>query len=71
VAYGVDPAFQIAENFVRTVKVVNDAAEHGVKLLFDFANLITSDPEQRAALLQGVEMHRKLYPDYGKKTLNN
>ena len=32
-----DPAFVVAEKFVRSVKVVNDAAERGVKLVSDFA----------------------------------
>ena len=55
---------------MRTVKVVNDAAERGVKLISDYANIITSDPEQRAALLQGVEKHRSEFKDFDKKTLN-
>jgi len=65
-----NPAFQITENFVRTVKVVNDAAERGIKLITDFAQIITTDPEQQSALLQGVENHRCQYPDFDKKTLN-
>ena len=65
-----DSEFTVAETFVRTVKVVNDAAERGVKLISDFASIITCDPEQRAALLQGVEKHRQQYKDFDKKTLN-
>ena len=65
-----DPDFLATESFVQTVKVVNDAAERGVKLISDFANIITSDPEQRAALLQGVEEHHHQYKDFDKKTLN-
>jgi hypothetical protein len=65
-----DPDFVLAEQFVRTVKVVNDAAERGVKLISDFATIITTDPEQREWLLQGVEYHRKEYPSFDKKTLN-
>jgi len=59
-----------AEHFVSTVKTVNDAAERGVKLMSDFANHITTDSVQRAALLQAVEHHRKMYPDSTKKSLN-
>ena len=66
-----DPDFQIAENFVHSVKVVNDAAERGVKLISDFATIITTDPAQRQALLQGVENHRQMYPDFKKTTLSN
>ena len=65
-----DPAFVVAEKFVRSVKVVNDAAERGVKLVSDFATVITTDPVQRAWLLQGVEEHRKQFPAFDKKTLN-
>lgn len=65
-----DHDFRVAELFVRTVKVVNDAAERGVKLISDFATIITTDTEQRAWLLQGVEQHRKLYSSFDKKTLN-
>lgn len=66
-----DPDFQIAEIFVRSVKVVNDVAERGVKLISDFATIITTDPVQRQALLQGVENHRQKYPDFKKTTLCN
>jgi len=31
----------VAKTFVCTVKVVNDAAERGVKLISDFANITT------------------------------
>ena len=63
------PGYKEAEKFVCTVKVVNDTAERGVKLISEFATIITSDPEKREWLLQGVENHRQQYPDFGKKTL--
>ena len=63
------PGYQETEKFVCTVKVVNDTAERGVKLISEFATIITSDPQQRAWLLQGVESHRQQYPDFDKKTL--
>jgi len=65
-----DPDFIVAETFVRNVKVVNDAAERGVKLMTDYATAITTDPQQKAAMLQCVEHHRRLYPDFQKRTLN-
>jgi hypothetical protein len=68
--WSTDPDYQTAECFVRSIKVVNDAAERGVKLIADFATIITTDPEQRQALLQGVENHRHKYPDFKKKTLS-
>jgi hypothetical protein len=65
-----EPDVCTANDFVRTGKVVNDTAERGVKLMTDFATCITTDPIQRAALLQAVEQHRQLYPDCLKSTLN-
>ena len=59
-----------AEQFVGSVKVVNDATERGVKLITDYATIITTDKEQRAWLLQGVEHHRKLYPAFKKRALH-
>ena len=49
---------------MRSVKVVNDMAEHGVKLIADFATIITTDPAQRHAVLQGIENHHMRYTRY-------
>ena len=65
-----DSDFCIAERFVRTVEVVNDTAERGVKLISDFATSITTDPMQQSAQLQDGEHYRRLYPDFAKETLN-
>jgi hypothetical protein len=65
-----DLDFAKAEQFVGSVKVVNDATERGVKLITDYATIITTDKEQRAWLLQGVEHHRKLYPAFEKRALH-
>ena len=43
-----EPVFLTAEKFVRMVKVVNDTAEREVKLISDFATIITTDSEQRS-----------------------
>ena len=66
-----DPGFKELEQFVRTVKVTNDAAERGVKLISDYSKILTKDPATRVKLLQGVEMDRKINPDFRKCTLNN
>ena len=47
------PGYKEAEKFVCTVKVVNDTAERGVKLISEFATIITSDPEQGEWLSAG------------------
>ncbi|KAG0727483.1 hypothetical protein GWK47_003996 [Chionoecetes opilio] len=41
--------------YVSNVKVVNDIAERGVKMMTDFANIITIDFQQKQYLLQTVE----------------
>ena len=61
----------IAKEFVKTVKVVNDAAERGVKLAQDYATILTKDDDMRAMILQGVEENRRNFLDFKKKNLNS
>ena len=65
-----NPSYKEAETFVRTVKVLNDLAERGIKLITDYAHCLTKDEEMRKILLHGVEQNRRKYPDFRKKTLN-
>ena len=64
------PGYTKLFNFVNNMKVVNDIAERGIKLISDFANKCT-DEQQRQSLLQVVEFHRNEFKDYTKKTLRN
>ena len=64
------PEYLEMREFVRTVKVSNDAAERGVKIISDYAKILTQDNDMRRKLLQGVEMSRKIHPNFTKKTLN-
>ena len=41
--------------FVHAVKVVNDAAERGIKLNTDDAFILTDDKRQKSSLIQVVE----------------
>ena len=54
---------------MRTVKVVNDAAERGAKLTIECAAIITDDVQQKHDLLQAIEAHREQFPDFAKVTL--
>ena len=54
---------------MRTVKVVNNAAERGVKLNIDCAAIITDDVQQKHDLVQAIEAHREQFPDFAKATL--
>ena len=56
------------KSWVQNLKVTNDCAERGVKLILDYAKSLTKDPVQREHLLQVVESHRKQFPDVTKTT---
>ena len=60
--------YQILNKFISSVSVTNDLAERGVKLISDFIDKC-ADEEQRDALTQIVEEHRRMYPNYNKETL--
>ena len=63
-------SFQEMETWVKTLKVTNDAAERGIKLVSDYCNILTKDSEDLQNLLQVVTQHRQEYPDVNKETLN-
>ena len=63
------PSYQAFEKFTASITVVNDVAERGVKLITDFIQRC-EDEGQREALIQVVEEHRKIYPDFKKRTLS-
>ncbi|KAG8181007.1 hypothetical protein JTE90_024755 [Oedothorax gibbosus] len=64
-----DPNFLKGKNIVRNLRVVNDAAERGVKLIQDYSDIIRKDEKQKQYLLQIISKCRKIYPDVTKSTL--
>lgn len=58
--------FSFARNVVMHLKVVNDGAERAVKLVEDYCDKVTKDPEMRQNLLQSVEHHRKQFSEFKK-----
>ena len=60
------------ETWVRNLKVTNDTAERGVKLVSDYCDSLTKDSDDLQNLLQVVEEHRREFPDVNvnKATLN-
>ena len=56
-------------NFARSVKLVNDVAERGVKMADDYSNCLTKDSEERKKLIMVVQNHRKSYPKLRKMDL--
>ena len=62
--------FRKARQFVTTVKVVNDAAERGIKLASDYVQSLTKDSNLRDKIFQTVEFHRREKADKKKSTAN-
>ena len=58
------------EQYLKTLCVVNDSAERGIKLVSEYVDCLTKDSENRQDLLQVVEAHQKLYTDCKKSTLS-
>lgn len=58
------------QSFIRSIKVINDTAERGIKLVHDFNNSLTKNEEQKQYLLQVVAECRRLYPDSSRSTLS-
>ena len=54
---------------VNNLKVVNDMAERGVKLIIDYSQFLTKDGQQKQYVLHVVSRCRQLYPDSSKITL--
>lgn len=65
-----DRSFQVMERYVLALKVVNDTAERAVKLIHDYAKILTHDEILRQHIIQIVEYHRRKFPKYTKKALN-
>ena len=55
---------------MRTVKVVNDPAERGIKLASDFSKTLTQDSAMRSLIFNVVEEARRSRPDAKKGTMN-
>ncbi|KAG8193947.1 hypothetical protein JTE90_011497 [Oedothorax gibbosus] len=64
-----DLSFLKGKNIVRNLRVVNDTAERGVKLIQDYSNTIRKDEKQKQYLLQIISECRKIYPDVRKSSL--
>ena len=63
-------SYQRLERLVFNIKVTNDTAERGIKILEDYKDVQTTDNEQRNMILHCVESIRQKYSDFRKKTLS-
>ncbi|GBM51650.1 hypothetical protein AVEN_43279-2-1, partial [Araneus ventricosus] len=64
-----DDSYLKSQEIFQNLRVVNETAERGVKLMQDFNGLLTIHEEQKQFLLQCAEDRRKQYPDCKKATL--
>jgi len=61
--------YQKASNIVKHLKVVNDTAERGIKLITEYNDILTKDEEQKQYVLQLTSDFNKRFPDTKKSTL--
>lgn len=57
------------EDFILNLKITNDTAERGVKMIQDYSKILTKDSKERQDILQVVEQHRDEIRDVKKSTL--
>ena len=58
-------------NIVHQMKVVNDIAERGVRLMDEYNSILTNNEEQKQYLLQVVKEYRSRIPDKNKRTIKS
>lgn len=61
--------FISAREIVRRIRVVNDVAERGIKLITEYNDRLTHDDEQKQYILQLISAYNKQYSGTTKKTL--
>ncbi|XP_050539977.1 uncharacterized protein LOC126904787 [Daktulosphaira vitifoliae] len=64
-----DKYYQEAKKIVKSIRVVNDTAERGVKLMEEFNDKLTKNEAQKQFILQVVQKYRKVFPDHKKKSM--
>ncbi|KAG7156415.1 hypothetical protein Hamer_G006168 [Homarus americanus] len=61
--------FMKLKDFSRSLKVTNDVAERGIKLMQDFIGSVTKDEQQLQDVMHLVEKHRKQMSGFSKSAL--
>ena len=64
-----NPDYMKMFKFANSVKLTNDVAERGVKLIDDYSKCLTKDCEEKKRLIQVVQNHRRLVPELERKYL--
>ena len=65
---GSDEEFLKLKQFATCLKVTNDVAERGIKLMQDFIGSVTKDEQQLQDVMHLVERHRKHVSSLRKKS---
>lgn len=53
----------------KSITVVNDAAERGVKLFSQYNAILTKDEDERQWIINGVQSYKRMYPSFNKSQL--
>ncbi|XP_050065848.1 uncharacterized protein LOC126554890 [Aphis gossypii] len=61
--------YQKGKEIIESLRVVNDTAERGVKLMEEFNDKLTKNEDQKQFVLQTVQDYRKKYPGASRETL--
>ncbi|CAI6377454.1 unnamed protein product [Macrosiphum euphorbiae] len=61
--------YQKGKSILNSIKVVNDTAERGVKLMQEYNDKFTTNEDQKQFVLQVVQDCRKQYPGFTRDTL--
>lgn len=64
-----DDGYKKGLEIVKGLKVVNDSAERGVKLMQDYNDILSRKEDDKQFILQVVSEYRRQYPDVKKSTL--
>ena len=64
-------SYKLMRDYVRTFKVTKDVAERGVKLLTDYATILTAKEKMHGLLLHGVDRNKRMFPNFKKSVLNS
>lgn len=61
--------YKEARNMLKLIKVVNDSAERGVKLMSDYIKILSKNEEEKQWILLIVSLFRQMYKSHNKKDL--
>ncbi|XP_076674663.1 uncharacterized protein LOC143372399 [Andrena cerasifolii] len=64
-----DEEYKADLEIVQNLKIVNDTAERGVKLVSDYNEILTTNEDSKQYILQILEEYRQFYPDVNKCSL--